>query len=317
MLRNTGPEDVYLKVLWCGICHSDVVFTKNEMGNSNYPLVPWHEVAGEVIEVGSDVSEFKAGDYIGVGMIIGSCRHCDPCKSRNEQYCKKKIRSFNDVYTDGKPTYGGFAAAMVVDQKFAVKIPQGLPAEQAAPLLCAGFGIPEGIKGGVMGLGGVGHMGVKLAKEMEHHVTVLSSSEKKKVEAVDHLGADAYLPWKAWITYWTHKLDSYLSLLKLNGRLIIVGAITEPFQFISPSILAGRRSISGTFIGSSMEEAEDMLEFCKDNEISCLIEVVKMDYINTAIARLEKNDVRYRFVVDVAGSNLLANSSLEHCSTNL
>ncbi|KAL5699652.1 cinnamyl-alcohol dehydrogenase [Ranunculus cassubicifolius] len=153
-------------------------------------------------------------------------------------------------------------------------------------------------------------MGVKLAKVMGHHVTVLSSSEKKKVEAMDHLGADAYLvssdsaqmKQAMESLYYildtvpvAHKLDSYLSLLKLNGRLILVGAITEPFQFISPSILAGRRSISGTFIGS-MEEAEDMLEFCKDNEISCQIEVVKMDYINTAIARLEKNDVRYRFV---------------------
>ncbi|KAL5700650.1 cinnamyl-alcohol dehydrogenase [Ranunculus cassubicifolius] len=328
-LRKTGPEDVYLKVLWCGICHTDVGYAKNEFGRANYPMVPGHEVAGEVIEVGSEVSKFKVGDLVGVGLLVGSCTHCNRCKSGMEQYCNKKIQCFNDIYTDGKPTYGGFAAAMVVDQKFAVRIPQGLPAEQAAPLLCAGLTMysplkhfklsaQSGIKGGVIGLGGVGHMGVKLAKAMGHHVTVISSSEKKKVEAMDHLGADAYLvssdsaqmkqamdslDYILDTVPVAHKLDLYLSLLKLNGRLIIVGAAIEPFQFISPSISFARRSISGTYIGN-MEDAEEMLEFCKDNDVSSQIEVVKMDYINTAIARLQKNDVRYRFVVDVAGSNL-------------
>lgn len=327
-LRNTGAEDVYVKVTYCGICHTDIHQIKNDLGMSNYPMVPGHEVVGEVLEVGSDVTKFKVGDCVGVGALVGSCRQCHPCKSNIEQYCGKRIWSYNDVYTDGKPTQGGFAGEMVVDQKFVVKIPEGLPAEQAAPLLCAGLTVfsplrhynltQSGLKGAILGLGGVGHMGVKIAKAMGHHVTVISSSEKKKVEAMDDLGADAYLvstDSKQMLQAMDsldyildtvpvgHPLEPYLSLLKVDGRLIIMGVIAEPLKFVSPLIMLGRKSISGTFVGS-MQETGEMLEFCKEKGISSQIEVVKMDYINKALERLEKNDVRYRFVVDVAASKL-------------
>ncbi|XWS39903.1 hypothetical protein CRYUN_Cryun18bG0094600 [Craigia yunnanensis] len=327
-LRKTGPDDVFIKVMCCGICHTDLHQTKNDLGMSNYPMVPGHEVVGEVVEVGSDVTKFSVGDIVGVGCIVGSCRNCRPCNIDNEQYCLKKIWSYNDVYTDGQPTQGGFAGSMVVDQKFVVKIPDGMEPEQVAPLLCAGvtvysplnhFGLTgSGLRGGILGLGGVGHMGVKIAKAMGHHVTVISSSEKKKVEALEHLGADEYLVSSDTegmqmaadsLDYIIdtvpvfHPLEPYLSLLKLDGKLILTGVINTPLQFVTPMLMLGRRSITGSFIGS-MKETEEMLQFCKEKDLTSMIEVVKMDYVNIAMERLEKNDVRYRFVVDVIGSKL-------------
>ncbi|KAK3017057.1 hypothetical protein RJ639_006988 [Escallonia herrerae] len=356
-LRNTGPEDVFIKVICCGICHTDIHQIKNDLGMSKYPMVPgynytyfslrffllgysrlyenqhihirdWHEVVGEVVEVGSSVTKFTAGEYVGVGAIVGCCKDCRPCKADVEQYCNKKIWSYNDVYTDGKPTQGGFAGSMVVDQKFVVKIPEGMAAEQVAPLLCAGvtvysplnhFGLKQsGLRGGILGLGGVGHMGVKIAKAMGHHVTVISSSDKKKEEALEHIGADEYLVSSDATQMQEaadsldyiidtvpvfHPLEPYLSLLKLDGKLILLGVINTPMQFITPMVMLGRKTITGSFIGS-IKETEEMLEFCEEKGVTSMIEVVKMDYINTAFERLEKNDVRYRFVVDVAGSKL-------------
>ncbi|PWA35908.1 cinnamyl alcohol dehydrogenase 1 [Artemisia annua] len=217
---------------------------------------------------------------------------------------------------------------MVVHQKFVVKIPEGMSPEQAAPLLCAGvtvysplshFGLKQsGLKGGIVGLGGVGHMGVLIAKAMGHHVTVISSSDKKREEAMDVLGADEYLVSSNTARIQEvvdsfdyiidtvpvhHPLDEYLSLLKLDGKLILMGVINTPLQFISPLLMGGRKTITGTFIGS-MKETEEVLEFCKEKDVKSAIEIVKMDYVNTAVERLAKNDVRYRFVVDVAGSKL-------------
>nr|CAK22318.4 cinnamyl alcohol dehydrogenase [Leucaena leucocephala] len=327
-LRNTGPDDVYIKVHYCGICHSDLHQIKNDLGMSNYPMVPGHEVVGEVIEVGSNVTKFKVGEVVGAGLIVGSCRNCRACKSDIEQYCGKKIWNYNDVYTDGKPTQGGFAETMVVDQNFVVKIPEGMSPEQVAPLLCAGvtvysplshFGLKEsGLRGGILGLGGVGHMGVKIAKAMGHHVTVISSSDKKKQEALEHLGADDFvvssdetqmqkiadsLDYIIDTVPVGHALEPYLSLLKVDGKLILMGVINTPLQFVSPMVMLGRKAITGSFIGS-IKETEEMLKFWKEKGLSSMIEVVKMDYINKALERLEKNDVRYRFVVDVAGSKL-------------
>jgi|UniRef100_A0A2N9H294 cinnamyl-alcohol dehydrogenase len=327
-LRNTGPEDVYIKVHFCGICHTDLHQVKNDLGMSNYPMVPGHEVVGEVVEVGSDVSKFRAGDIVGVGALVGCCKSCHPCKADIEQYCNKKIWSYNDVYTDGKPTQGGFASAMVVEQKFVVKIPEGLEPEQVAPLLCAGvtiysplnhFGLKQsGLRGGILGLGGVGHMGVKIAKAMGHHVTVISSSDKKREEALEHLKADQYLVSSDATQMQEaadsldyiidtvpvfHPLEPYLSLLKLDGKLILMGVINTPLQFLTPMVMLARKSITGSFVGS-IKETEEMLEFCKEKGLNSMIEVVKMDYVNKAFERLEKNDVRYRFVVDVAGSKI-------------
>ncbi|KAG7014961.1 Cinnamyl alcohol dehydrogenase 1 [Cucurbita argyrosperma subsp. argyrosperma] len=325
-LRNTGPDDVFIKVICCGICHSDLHQIKNELGMSNYPMVPGHEAVGEVVEVGSEVSRFRVGDLVGVGCIVGSCSSCGPCNSDKEQYCNKKIWTYNDVYLDGRPTQGGFSSAMVVHQKFVVKIPEGMSPEQAAPLLCAGvtvysplshFGLKQsGLRGGILGLGGVGHMGVQVAKGLGHHVTVISSSEKKRKEALEHLGADEYLVSSdatqmeqavGSLDYIIdtvpvfHPLEPYLSLLKLDGKLIMLGVINTPMQFVSPLLMLGRKTIAGTFIGS-MTEIQEVLDFFQEKELTSTIEVVKLDYINKALERLEKNDVRYRFVVDVAGS---------------
>ncbi|KAI7745759.1 hypothetical protein M8C21_027705 [Ambrosia artemisiifolia] len=327
-LRNTGAEDVLIKVICCGICHTDIHQIKNDLGMSNYPMVPGHEVVGEIMEVGPEVSKFKVGDCVGVGCLVGCCGSCHPCKAEVEQYCNKKIWSYNDVYTDGRPTQGGFADSMVVHQKFVVKIPEGMSPEQVAPLLCAGvtvysplnhFGLKEsGLRGGILGLGGVGHMGVLIAKAMGHHVTVISSSDKKKEEALDVLGADDYLvssdvermqeladsfDYIIDTVPVHHPLEPSLTLLKLDGKLILMGVINVPLQFVSPLLMIGRKTITGTFIGS-MKETQEMLEFCKEKGVRSTIEVVKMDYINTAMERLAKNDVRYRFVVDVIGSNL-------------
>ncbi|KAF5745588.1 carbamoyl-phosphate synthetase 2 aspartate transcarbamylase and dihydroorotase [Tripterygium wilfordii] len=327
-LRKTGPEDVYLKVLYCGICHTDLHRIKNDLGLAHYPMVPGHEVVGEVMEAGSEVTKFRAGDAVGVGLIVGCCGTCRPCESDSEQYCNKKIWTYDDVYTDGKPTQGGFSQSMVVHQKFVVKIPDGLALEQAAPLLCAGvtvfsplnhFGLKQsGLRGGISGLGGVGHMGVLVAKAMGHHVTVISSSNKKKVEALEHLGADDYLvssdetrmkeaadslDYIIDTVPVVHPLEPYLSLLKLDGKLILTGVINTPLQFMAPLLMLGRKVITGTNIGS-MKEIQEIIDFSKEKGFSSMIEVVKMDYINKAFERLERNDVRYRFVVDVAGSKL-------------
>jgi len=327
-LRNTGAEDVLIKVICCGICHTDIHQIKNDLGMSNYPMVPGHEVVGEVMEVGPEVTKFKVGECVGVGCLVGCCGSCRPCTAEVEQYCNKKIWSYNDVYTDGRPTQGGFAGSMVVHQKFVVKIPEGMSPEQVAPLLCAGvtvysplnhFGLKKsGLKGGILGLGGVGHMGVLIAKAMGHHVTVISSSDKKKEEALDVLGADDYLvssdvermqeladsfDYIIDTVPVHHPLEPSLTLLKLDGKLILMGVINVPLQFVSPLLMIGRKTITGTFIGS-MKETQEMLEFCKEKGVRSTIEVVKMDYVNTAMERLAKNDVRYRFVVDVIGSNL-------------
>ncbi|GMH23624.1 hypothetical protein Nepgr_025467 [Nepenthes gracilis] len=327
-LRNIGVEDVYIKVICCGICHTDIHQAKNDLGISRYPMVPGHEVVGEVLEVGSGVSKFKVGEVVGVGFIVGCCRACNPCESDEEQYCKKKIWTYNDVYTDGKPTQGGFSAAMVVDQKFVVKIPDGMDPEQAAPLLCAGltvysplkhFGLSRsGLRGGILGLGGVGHMGVQIAKAMGHHVTVISSSDKKREEALAHLGADGYLvssdasrmnELAGSLDYILdtvpafHPLEPSLGLLKLNGRLIVLGVVNTPLQFMSPVLMSGRKSITGSSIGS-IKEVEELMLFYKEKGLTSQIETIKMEYVNEAFRRLEKNDVRYRFVIDIAGSKL-------------
>ncbi|GJN38900.1 hypothetical protein PR202_gb27981 [Eleusine coracana subsp. coracana] len=329
-LRKTGPEDVLVKVLYCGICHTDIHQARNHLGMSKYPMVPGHEVVGEVEEVGTEVTKYRAGDVVGIGLIVGCCRQCHPCKSNNEQYCNKKIWSYNDVYTDGKPTHGGFSSAMVVDQKFVVKIPPGLAPEQAAPLLCAGvtvysplkrFGLTSSglrVRGAILGLGGVGHMGVMIAKAMGHHVTVISSSDRKRGEAMDHLGADAYLVSSDAAAMAAaadtldyiidtvpvhHALEPYISLLRLDGKLLIMGVIGQPMSFVSPMLMLGRKSIGGSFVGS-VEETEETLAFFEAKGVTSQIEVVKMGYLNEALERLERNDVRYRFIVDVAGSNL-------------
>ncbi|XVE87057.1 hypothetical protein DITRI_Ditri18aG0085500 [Diplodiscus trichospermus] len=326
-LRKTGPEDVVLKVLYCGVDHTDLHQIRSEIYPMNYPLVPGHEVVGEVVELGSEVSKFKIGDKVGVGCIISSCGKCLACNSNNEQYCSERIMTYGGSYKDGTTTQGGFSSAMVVHQKFVVKIPEKLALEQAAPLLCAGvtaysplkqfYNPGKAIKAGILGLGGVGHLAVQIAKAMGHHVTVISSSEKKKVEALEHLGADGFLVSSnaeemegaaSSLDYILdtvpafHPLEPYISLLKVAGKLIFVGVATKPLQINTEDLILGKKTLSGSFIGS-MEETQEILDFWAEKGLSSMIEVVKADYINKAFERMERNDVRYRFVLDVAGSN--------------
>ncbi|MFQ6662657.1 hypothetical protein Gotur_030441 [Gossypium turneri] len=327
-LRKTGPEDVVLKVLYCGVDHTDLHQMRGELMPINYPLVRGHEVVGEVVEVGSEVNKFKLGDKVGVGCLISSCGKCLSCNSNNEQYCNQRVFTYGAVNKDGTPTHGGFSSAMVVHQKFVVQIPEKLAPEQAAPLLCAGVtaysplkqfnNSDKAIKAGILGLGGVGHLAVLIAKAMGHHVTVISSSEKKKVEALEHLQADAFLVSSnaaemegaaASLDYILdtvpafHSLEPYISLLKAGGKLIFVGVSTKPLHFNNDELILGNKSLTGSFIGS-MEETQELLDFWAEKGLSTMIEVVKMDYINKAFERLERNDVRYRFVLEVAGSNL-------------
>ncbi|EFJ19933.1 cinnamyl alcohol dehydrogenase [Selaginella moellendorffii] len=326
-LREVDPDNVEIKVLYCGICHTDLHQLKNDYGMSRYPMVAGHEVVGTVTKVGAGVERFKVGDCVGVGCIVGSCQDCNACTGDMEQYCSKKRWTYNDVFPDGEPTQGGFADIMVVDQRFVVTIPEGLALDAAAPLLCAGitvyspmkhFGMTEpGKKCGILGLGGVGHMGVKFAKAFGLHVTVISTSRSKEKEAREVLGADDFLvstdPEQMAAAAQSldyildtipapHPLDMYLPLLGMNGKFILLGVAPAPLQFVAPNILLGRRMIAGSFIGS-MKETQEMLEFSAEKKIECMIETVTFDYINEAMKRLEKNDVRYRFVIDVEKSN--------------
>ncbi|XP_051115007.1 probable cinnamyl alcohol dehydrogenase 1 [Andrographis paniculata] len=329
-LREMGPDDMVVRVMYCGIDHTDLHQIKGELkSNTIYPLVPGHEVVGEVIEMGSKVNNFKLGDLIGIGGIIGSCGDCDLCSSHQEQYCSHRILPYNDVYTDGTPTQGGFSSTMVIHHRFAVKIPEKLAPEQAAPLLCAGVTAYSPLKqfkhnsekvinGGILGLGGVGHLGVLIAKGMGHHVTVISSSDKKRDEAIDHLKADAFLvscnedemkkaanslDYVLDTVPAYHSIQSYISLLKAEGKILMVGASPQPLQFLASDLILGKKTVAGSFIGS-MEEMEELLKFWVEKGLRSLAEVVKMEYVNKALERMERNDVRYRFVVDVAGSNL-------------
>ncbi|CAI9263025.1 unnamed protein product [Lactuca saligna] len=327
-LRKTGPEDVLFKVLYCGVDHSDLHQLKNEIHFTTYPLVAGHEVVGEVMEVGSEVKKFNIGDIVGVGCIVGSCGECWCCKTNKEQYCSKMVFTYNAINNDGSFTQGGFSSAMVVHQNYVVNIPENLAPEQAAPLLCAGvtafsplkqfINSEEVIRAGILGLGGVGHLGVLIAKAMGHHVTVISSSDKKKHEALTDLGADCFLVSSNHdemekslnsLDYIldtipvSHQLQTYLPLLKVEGKIFIVGAAPEPLQFGASGLILGKKTISGSFIGS-IEETQEILDFWVEKGLKTMIEVVKMDYVNKAFERMVKNDVRYRFVLDVAGSDL-------------
>ncbi|XP_068655223.1 cinnamyl alcohol dehydrogenase 1-like [Aristolochia californica] len=327
-IRQTGPDDVAFKVLYCGIDHTDLHQMRNEIHMTNYPLVPGHEVVGVVVELGSEVTKFRVGQLVGVGCIVGSCGECSSCNFNLEQYCNSRIFTYNGVYKDGKPTQGGYSSAMVVHHKFVVSIPENLAPEQAAPLLCAGvtaysplkryFGSQRGLRGGILGLGGVGHLGVLIARAMGHHVTVISSSEKKKQEALEHLKADAFivssdsdqmaeasesLDYILDTVPAVHPIDSYLSLLKVEGKIMLVGVAPKPLQFESTAVILGRKTITGSFIGS-MKETQELLELWAEQGLRSMIETVKADYVNKAMERMVRNDVRYRFVLDVAGSNL-------------
>ena len=320
--REPGPSDVLIDILFCGVCHSDIHFARNEWGFSQYPMVPGHEIVGKVVRVGSEVTKWKEGDTVGVGCMVESCRTCEACSAGDEQYCEKGATfTYNGEDKDGSTTYGGYSTQIVVNQDFVVRIPDGLPLDAAAPLLCAGittysplkyFGVRAGMKVGIVGLGGLGHMAVKLAQAMGAHVTVLSHSAGKEADA-KRLGADAFIVTSVSSAFETHAnnfdfildtvsaqhdLGPYLGLLKTNGRMVLVG-LPDASPLTAFPLVFKRRSLSGSLIGG-IRETQEMLDFCGEHGITCDIELIRMSQINEAYERMMRSDVRYRFVIDMA-----------------
>ncbi|KAH6799416.1 cinnamyl alcohol dehydrogenase 9 [Perilla frutescens var. frutescens] len=324
--RATGENDVQFKVLYCGVCHSDLHMIKNEWGFTKYPIVPGHEIVGIVTEVGNKVEKFKAGDKVGVGCLVGSCRECDQCSNDLENYCAKQVLTYSATYFDGAITYGGYSNLMVADEHFVVRWPENLAMDAGAPLLCAGittysplryFGLDKpGLNVGVVGLGGLGHLAVKFAKAFGTKVTVISTSLSKKKEAIENLGADAFLvsrdPQEMEGAAGTldgiidtvsanHPLLPLINLLKPHGKLIMVGAPEKPLELPVFPLLLGRKSVTGSGIGG-LKETQEMVDFAAEHNILPDVEMIPIDYVNTAMERLLKSDVKYRFVIDVAAS---------------
>ncbi|XP_019242268.1 PREDICTED: 8-hydroxygeraniol dehydrogenase-like [Nicotiana attenuata] len=323
--RATGEKDVQFKVMYCGICHSDLQQLKNEWSDSIYPMVPGYEVVGVVTEIGSKVEKFKVGDKVGVGCLVGSCRKCENCDNNLEIYCPDHIMTYNGIYTDGTTTYGGYSDIMVTDEHYVVHWPENLPME-AAPLLNAGittysplkyFGLDKpGMHIGVVGLGGLGHIAVKFAKAFGTRVTVISTSASKKQEAIERLGADSFLvsrdPDQMQAAAGSldgiidtvsavHPLLPLINLLKTHGKLVIVGAPDKPLELPVFPLLLGRKLVAGSAIGG-IKETQEMVDFAAKHNITPDVEVVPMDYVNTAMERLAKSDVKYRFVLDIGNT---------------
>lgn len=323
--RDVGPKDVLIEIKYAGICHSDIHHVRGEWQEETYPLVPGHEIAGIVAEVGPEVTKYKVGDRVGVGCMVNSCGTCENCLAGEEQYClESNVGTYADVdrFGDGKPTYGGYSTHIVVTESFVLAIPEGIELDIAAPLLCAGITLfsplrhweaGEGKKVAIVGLGGLGHMGVKLAHAMGAEVTVLSRSLDKKDDGLK-LGADHFYATKDPETF--EKLaknfdliintvsanvdvDGLLSLLKLNGTLVNVGAPAEPLSVRAFSLIMGRRSFAGSVIGG-IAQTQEMLDFCAKHNLGADIETISADEIDDAYNRVEASDVRYRFVIDIA-----------------
>jgi uncharacterized zinc-type alcohol dehydrogenase-like protein len=322
--RALGAYDVGLDVKYAGICHSDIHTARGEWGSVHYPLVPGHEIAGIVTAIGSAVKKFKVGDLIGVGVFVDSCRACENCKSGLEQYCLEGMTgTYNSMERDGlNQTRGGYSNTFVINENYAVKIPDSLDLAAVAPLLCAGITLYSplkhwkagpGKKVAVMGLGGLGHMGVKFAHALGAEVTVLSHSPNKEADA-RNLGADHFVVTsdparlksvrrKFDLILNTvsaeHNINDYLSLLTTDGTLVVIGLPGVPFAVNADSLLSGRRSMAGSMIGG-ISETQEMLDFCGEKNIVSEIELIAADYVNTAYERTVKSDVRFRFVIDIA-----------------
>ncbi|XP_022775043.1 probable mannitol dehydrogenase [Durio zibethinus] len=324
--RATGEKDVAFKVLYCGICHSDLHFIKNDWGNSIYPLVPGHEIVGEVTEVGSKVEKFKVGERVGVGCMVGSCRSCDNCANNLENYCPQMILTYAGNYYDGSITYGGYSSTMVADEHFIVRIPDNLPLDTTAPLLCAGITVYSALRYygldrpgshvGVVGLGGLGHLAVKFAKAMGAKVTVISTSPNKKKEAIDNLGADSFLISREQDQMQAamgtmdgildtvsalHLLPPLIGLLKSHSNLIVVGIPDKPLELPVLPLVLGRKAVAASCVGG-MKETQEMINFAAKHDIKSEIEVIPVYYVNTAMERLAKADVKYRFVIDIGNT---------------
>lgn len=306
--RENGPNDVTIEILYCGICHTDLHHVRNDWGITMYPVVPGHEITGVVTKVGTNVTRFKTGDRVGVGCLAASCLECEFCKSSQENYCDQIQFTYNGIFWDGSITYGGYSRMLVADQRYVVRVPENLPMDAVAPMLCAGITVyspmkdtkmleSPGKKLGIIGLGGLGHVAVKFAKAFGLHVTIISTSPSKEKEAKERLGADHFIvstnpkqmqAGKRSLDFIldtvsaNHSLGHYLELLKVNGTMVIVGAPEKPMELPSFPLIFGKRTVKGSMTGG-MNETQEMMDVCGKHNITCDIEVVKPDQINEAL----------------------------------
>lgn len=322
--RSPQPHDIEIEILYCGVCHSDLHTVRNEWHGTAYPCVPGHEIVGRIVQTGAHVTRFKAGDLAAVGCMVDSCQHCDYCKEGLEQYCEEgNIQTYNspDKFLGGR-TYGGYSESIVVREEFVLKVPENLDLAATAPLLCAGittysplkhWNVGPGKKVGIVGIGGLGHMGVKLAKAMGAEVIVFTTSESKIADA-KRLGADDVVLSKdpeqmkkyAGKLHFVldavsaqHDINAYLNQLRVDGSLALVGAPEHPLPVAAFSLIPGRKSFAGSLIGG-IAETQEMLDFCGKHQIVADIELININQINEAYERLLKGDVKYRFVIDMA-----------------
>ena len=322
--REPGATDVEIEILFCGVCHSDIHTARNEWGGTTYPSVPGHEIVGKVTRVGEEVSRFKIGDTVGVGCFVDSCMQCSSCKEDNEQYCENgNTQTYNAMGQDKKTiTYGGYSTHIVVTEHFVLNIPENLPLANVAPLLCAGittyspmkhWGVKAGDKLAVVGLGGLGHMAVKIASSMGAEVTMLSRSPEKEKDATA-LGAHHFAlttnkeSMQSMANSFNfiidtvsapHDYNEYLSLLKTNGVMILLGAPPTPSDVQAVQLIMGRRSLVGSLVGG-IKETQEMLNYCAEHNISSDVEIIDIKQINEAYERTLSGDVHYRFVIDMA-----------------
>lgn len=320
--RSPNTGDVLIQIDYCGICHSDIHTARGEWGPTHYPCVPGHEIVGRVLEVGKKVKKFKAGDLVGVGCFVDSCGKCSSCKSHEEQFCTgHTVFTYNSVELDGKtPTYGGYSTHITVKEKYVLKIKKGQPLERIAPLLCAGittysplkrYGTKKGKKVGVVGLGGLGHMAVKIAKAMGAEVVVFSTSPSKESDA-KKLGAKHFVISKDVGNFakWQGQLDliidtvsvphdftPYLGTLKIDGTHVLVGVAPEPNEVSASALIFGRKKLAGSLIGG-IKETQEMLDFCAKKKVFADIELINANQINEAYERTIQSKVKYRFVID-------------------
>jgi uncharacterized zinc-type alcohol dehydrogenase-like protein len=308
--RDPKERDVQIEILYCGICHSDLHSVRNEWSEfmaTNYPIVPGHEIVGHVTKVGPAVTKYKPGDLVAVGCMVDSDRTCQNCKADLEQFCPNMVLTFNspDKHLGGF-TYGGYSDSIVVDEHFVLRVPPNLNIAGAAPLLCAGittyspmrhWDVGKGKKVGVVGLGGLGHMGVKFAHAFGAHVVVFTTSPSKKEDAL-RLGADETVVSRNTDEMNKHDINAYLNLLGVDGNLTLVGAPAEPLDIPAFSLIARRRSFSGSAIGG-IAETQEMLDFCGKHAITADVEVIPIQKVNEAYDRLLKSDVKYRFSIDM------------------
>lgn len=324
--RAVMDHDVHIEVLYCGICHSDIHTVKDEWGGAVYPLVPGHEIVGKVVEVGKAVKSLKVGDAVGVGCMVGSCGHCEPCEHDLEQFCQSGATfTYNSPDAFEGTTKGGYTDHIVVNEKFVLKMPANLDLAKAAPLLCAGittysplkhWKIGQGDHVGVIGLGGLGHMAVKIARALGAHVVVFTTSENKKADALAMGASEVVLSknpaemkkQQGRIKFIIdtvsapHDLAAYMATLAIDGTLCMVGVSPEPHQLASGAVIFGRKSLSGSLIGG-IAETQEMLDFCGQHGITCDIELIPIQKVNEAYERVLKSDVKYRFVIDMESLN--------------